>query len=70
VKPQAPLATSSINAQPIPLDAPDRTARRVEPMDNAQMLARPFPLIFAFVLALVGLLIRASVVRGLGRVFN
>jgi hypothetical protein len=68
-QPQAPLAASSVNAQPTPLDAPDWTARRVELIDNARMLARPFPLIFAFVLALVGLLIRAFVARGLGRVF-
>ena len=68
-QPQVPLAASSVNARPIPLDAPDWTARRAELIDNAQMLARPFPLIFAFVLALVGLLIRACVARGLGRVF-
>jgi len=68
-QPQAPLAASSVNAQPIPLDAPDWTARRAQLIDDAQMLARPFPLIFAFVLALVGLLIRACVARGLSRVF-
>jgi len=68
-QPQVPLAASSVNARPIPLDAPHWTARRAELIDNAQMLARPFPLIFAFVLALVGLLIRACVARGLGRVF-
>jgi hypothetical protein len=68
-QPQAPLAASTVNAQPTPLDAPYWTARRAELTDNAQILARPFPLICAFVLALVRLLIRACVARGLGRVF-
>jgi hypothetical protein len=68
-QPQAPLAASTVNAQPTTLDAPYWTARRAESTDNAQILARPFPLICAFVLALVGLPIRACVARGLGRVF-
>jgi len=56
-EPIAPLAVATVNAPPIPPDAPvDRTARRADLIDNARMLVRPFPLIFAFVLALVGLL--------------
>jgi hypothetical protein len=68
-QPQVPLAGSSVNTRPTPHDAPDWTARRVQLIDNAQTLAKPFPLIFAFVLTLVGVLIRACVARGLGRVF-
>ena len=45
-QPQAPLAASSVNAQPIPLDAPDWTARRAEFIDNAQMLQQDHFLLF------------------------
>jgi hypothetical protein len=69
VRPRAPLAASSVDAQATPLEAPDLTARRAELIDNAQMLSKPFPLIFTFMLALVGLLIRVCVARGLGGVF-
>ena len=63
-EPQAPLAVATINAGPIPPDAPadlvsvgrERTALPVEPIDNAAMPLRPFLLILTFALALVGLL--------------
>ena len=60
----APLAVATVNARPIRPDAPadlvsvgrERTTLRDEPIDNAAMLLRPFPLVLALALALVGLL--------------
>jgi len=59
----APLAVASVNARPIPLDAPadlasdgrERSALSDEPIHNAGMM-RPFYLILAFGAALVGML--------------
>jgi hypothetical protein len=60
-QPHAPLAAATVNARPIPPDAPadlvsdgrQRTALSDESIDSAGMRVRPFHLILAFVVALV-----------------
>ena len=63
-EPHAPLALATVNARPIPADAradltsddSKATPREGEPIDNAGIPMKPFLLILAFVLALVGVL--------------
>ena len=58
-QPHAPLAATTVNARPTPPHLPDgreRTALSDDSTDNAGTQIRPFYLILAFVVALVGIL--------------
>jgi hypothetical protein len=55
-QPHAPLAAATVDAHPIPPDLVSDGREKIALSDNAGMRVRPFHLILAFVVALVGTL--------------